>query len=73
MIICFIFCSFSESYFTVKGAALILPQNDVESTYTKKICKNSHGKFKGAALILPQNDVQSTYTKKICKNSHGKF
>jgi hypothetical protein len=26
-------------------AALILPQNDVESTYTKKICKNSHGKF----------------------------
>ena len=45
MIICFIFCSFSESYFTVKGAALILPQNDVESTYTKKICKNSHGKF----------------------------
>ncbi|XP_063448998.1 protein phosphatase Slingshot homolog 2-like isoform X2 [Mytilus trossulus] len=34
---------FSESYFTVKGAALILPQNDVESTYTKKICKSSHG------------------------------
>ncbi|CAC5397091.1 SSH [Mytilus coruscus] len=35
--------SFSESYFTVKGAALILPQNDVESTFTKKICKSSHG------------------------------
>ncbi|XP_052072452.1 protein phosphatase Slingshot homolog 2-like isoform X2 [Mytilus californianus] len=34
---------FSESYFTVKGAALILPQNDVESTFTKKICKSSHG------------------------------
>jgi hypothetical protein len=63
---------FTDSHGKFKGAALILPQNDIESTYTKKIGKHSHGKFKGA-LILLQNDVESTYTKKICKNSHGKF
>ena len=35
--------SFSESYFTVKGAALILPQSD-ETAYTHKVTKSHAGK-----------------------------
>ncbi|KAL3858380.1 hypothetical protein ACJMK2_012971 [Sinanodonta woodiana] len=34
---------FSESYFTVKGAALILPQNDYEGFYTRRLNTSNGG------------------------------
>ncbi|KAK3588674.1 hypothetical protein CHS0354_028884 [Potamilus streckersoni] len=34
---------FSESYFTVKGAALILPQNDYEGLYTRRLNTSNGG------------------------------
>ena len=36
--------SFSENYFTVKGAALILPQSDYETAFTRKATKSHGGK-----------------------------
>ena len=37
--------SFSENYFTVKGAALILPQSDYETAFTRKVTKSHGGKL----------------------------
>ena len=41
-----LFSSFSESYFTVKGAALILPQSDYETAFARKVTKSHGGKKK---------------------------
>ena len=41
--------SFSESYFTVKGAALILPQND-DTAFTRRVTKSQGGKWLGSEM-----------------------
>ncbi|XP_033748878.1 protein phosphatase Slingshot homolog 1-like isoform X2 [Pecten maximus] len=47
--------SFSESYFAVKGAVLILPQSDVtDHTYTQKIVRERH-----AGVGTVTGDIQS--------------
>lgn len=47
--------SFSESYFAVKGAVLILPQSDVtDHTYTQKIVRERH-----AGVSAVTGDIQS--------------
>ncbi|XP_048764316.2 uncharacterized protein LOC125672187 isoform X5 [Ostrea edulis] len=56
--------SFSESYFTVKGAALILPQNEQESGYaSKRITKNCDNEIQSHLqfmfyLLRPQDTIK---------------
>ncbi|XP_062590846.1 uncharacterized protein LOC134252389 isoform X2 [Saccostrea cucullata] len=55
---------FSESYFTVKGAALILPQNEQESGYaSKRITKNCDNEIQSHLqsmfyLLRPQDTIK---------------
>ncbi|KAK3084357.1 hypothetical protein FSP39_012149 [Pinctada imbricata] len=56
--------SFSESYFAVKGAALILPQNENECTYaTRKITRSDQGEIQHHLqsmfyLLRPQDTIK---------------
>ena len=57
--------SFSESYFTVKGAALILPQSDYEAAYTRKTSKGHGGK---SDPFLYWNNPKSYFGKTVSEH-----
>ena len=59
---CTVCFSFSENYFTVKGAALILPQSDYETAFTRKATKSHGGKVMNKILKCSREFIVRYYS-----------